>query len=51
MAKGGRNKEVAFRLGITERTVKAHLARVYNKLGMDSRTEAVYVAKQHGLLD
>ena len=51
VAKGERNKELAFRLGITNRTVKAHLASIHNKLGMDSQTEAVSVAKQHGLLD
>jgi NarL family two-component system response regulator YdfI len=46
-----RNMEIAFRLGITERTLKAHLAGIYNKFWMDSRTEAVSVAMQRGLLD
>jgi NarL family two-component system response regulator YdfI len=46
-----RNVEIAFRLGITERTQKAHFASIYNKFGMDSRTEAISVAMQRGLLD
>ena len=46
-----RNMEIAFRLGITERTLKAHLAGIYKKFWMDSRTEAVSVAMQRGLLD
>jgi NarL family two-component system response regulator YdfI len=49
-AQGERNKEIAARLGITERTVKAHLTSVYNKLGVDSRASAVAVAMQRGLM-
>jgi NarL family two-component system response regulator YdfI len=50
VAQGERSKEIAARLHITERTVKAHLASIYNKLGVDSRAAAVAVAAQHGLL-
>jgi len=50
VARGERSKEIAARLGITERTVKAHLASIYNKLGVDSRAAAVAVASQRGLL-
>jgi NarL family two-component system response regulator YdfI len=50
-ARGERSKEIAHRLGITERTVKAHLTHVYNKLGVDSRAAAVAAAVQRGLLD
>ena len=49
-AQGERNKEIAFRLGISERTVKAHLTSVYNKLGVDSRAAAIAVAAQKGWL-
>ena len=49
-ALGERNKEIAFKLGISERTVKAHLTSVYNKFGVDSRTAAVAIATQNGLL-
>ena len=50
VAVGERSKEIAMRLGITERTVKAHLASIYNKLGVDSRAAAVSIASQRGLL-
>ena len=49
-AKGERNKEMAYKLGITERTVKAHLQSIYQKYGVDSRAAAVAVAAQKGLL-
>jgi len=50
VADGQRSKEIAVNLGITERTVKAHLGNIYNKLGVDSRAAAIAVAAQHGLL-
>jgi NarL family two-component system response regulator YdfI len=50
-ALGERNKEIAYKLGISERTVKAHLSSIYSKLGVDSRAAAVAVASQSGLLD
>lgn len=50
VALGERSKEVAYKLGITERTVKAHLASIYNKLGVDSRAAAIAIAAQKGWL-
>jgi len=50
VSQGERSKEIALRLGISERTVKAHLASIYNKLGVDSRAAAIAVAAQKGLL-
>ena len=50
VAQGERSKEIALRLGITERTVKAHLDSIYNKLGVDSRAAAVSIAMQKGLI-
>lgn len=50
VARGERSKEIAAHLGITERTVKAHLDSVFNKLGVDSRAAAVSVAIQKGWL-
>jgi NarL family two-component system response regulator YdfI len=49
-ARGERSKEIAIHLGISERTVKAHLDSVYNKLGVDSRAAAVATAIERGLL-
>lgn len=51
VASGERSKEIAAHLGISERTVKAHLASIYDKLGVDSRAAAIAVAAQRGLLD
>jgi NarL family two-component system response regulator YdfI len=48
VAQGETNKGVALQLGITERTVKAHLTSAYNKLGVDSRAAAIAIAAQNG---
>ena len=50
LAEGAANKEIAARLHITERTVKAHVTSIFNKLGVSSRAEAVAVALRSGLL-
>ncbi len=50
VARGERSKEIAMHLGISERTVKAHLASIYEKLGVDSRAGAIAAAAQRGLL-
>lgn len=50
LARGERNKEIAHNLGITERTVKAHLQSIYQKFNVDSRAAAVAIGAQKGLL-
>jgi NarL family two-component system response regulator YdfI len=50
VAQGATNKGIAAELGITERTVKAHVTNIFNKLGVNSRAEAVAVALRSGLL-
>lgn len=50
VADGLRNREVAERLGITEHTVKFHLAAIFGKLGASSRTEAVRRGLQLGII-
>ncbi len=56
LASGLRNKEIAVALGISERTVKFHLGRIFDKLDVDSRTELLLrilaeepPKRQHGL--
>jgi DNA-binding NarL/FixJ family response regulator len=44
------NKEIAARLGISEHTVKFHVASILSKLGAGSRTEAVSVGIRRGLV-
>lgn len=43
------NKLIARELGISDGTVKTHLSVIYRELGVQSRTEAVYVAARHGV--
>lgn len=43
------NKLIARELGISDGTVKAHLSVVFRELGVQTRTEAVYVAAKHGV--
>jgi DNA-binding NarL/FixJ family response regulator len=50
VAQGMQNKEIAARLGITERTVKFYVSSILAKLGADNRTEAVAIAAQRGLI-
>lgn len=47
---GHANRVIAEELFITEATVKTHLARTFAKLGVNSRTEAVALARKQGLL-
>jgi DNA-binding NarL/FixJ family response regulator len=50
IAEGLGNKIVAARLGISEHTVKFHIASIFAKLGAGSRTEAVRIGIQRGLV-
>jgi DNA-binding CsgD family transcriptional regulator len=50
MAEGLRNKEIAARLGISERTATFHVGNVLSKLGADGRVEAIHLARRRGLL-
>ena len=47
-AKGSTNKAIGHTLGISARTVQGHLANIYGKLGVNSRTEAVTQALKQG---
>ena len=50
VARGLGNKQIAARLGISERTVKFHVSSVFAKLSVGNRTEAVTRAAQAGLI-
>ncbi|NUR89040.1 MAG: response regulator transcription factor, partial [Nonomuraea sp.] len=46
LARGSRNRAIAERLGISENTVKFHVANIFGKLGVSSRGEAAAVARE-----
>jgi DNA-binding NarL/FixJ family response regulator len=50
LAQGARNKEIAAKLFLSERTVEYHLSTIFTRLGVSNRTEAVRAAIERGLL-
>ena len=50
LAEGLGNKAIAPRLGISEHTVKFHLASIFTKLGVSTRTEAVTMGARLGVI-
>jgi DNA-binding NarL/FixJ family response regulator len=50
MAKGASNKAIAATLDIGESTAKTHIQSIFNKLGVNSRTEAVTEAVKKGII-
>jgi ATP/maltotriose-dependent transcriptional regulator MalT len=50
VAKGLTNNEIAASLKISTHTVVTHFKKIYSKLGVHSRSEAVYEAGQLGIL-
>jgi DNA-binding NarL/FixJ family response regulator len=49
VAKGLPNKLIARSLGISEKTVKAHLTRIYQQIGVTDRTQAALWARERGI--
>jgi DNA-binding NarL/FixJ family response regulator len=47
VAQGMANKQIARQLGISERTVKAHLGKVFRQIGVADRTSAALWAREH----
>ena len=50
VAKGLPNKQIAIRLGISEKTVKAHLTSIFQRIGVTDRTQAALWAQTSGLV-
>jgi len=50
VVRGERNKEIAARLGLSEPTVKTHLASIFGKLSVESRAAAAVAAIERGLV-
>lgn len=49
LSAGLANKQIARRLGISEKTVKTHLTRVFSRIGVQDRTQAALWAERNGL--
>jgi DNA-binding NarL/FixJ family response regulator len=47
-AQGDTNRAIGHKLGISDRTVQGHLANIFGKLGVSTRTEAVLLAMKQG---
>ena len=50
VAQGYANKQIALELGISEDTIKTHVARILTKLNANDRTEAAVIAIKKGLI-
>ncbi|MBD3943245.1 response regulator transcription factor [Microbacterium sp. NEAU-LLC] len=50
LATGASNPQIAKSLFVTEATVKTHLVHIFGKLGVDTRSRAVAVAQERGIL-
>ena len=48
IAEGLLNKQIAYELGVSEATIKAHVSAILQKLGVDSRTQAVIMLSRIG---
>jgi len=51
LAKGLSNKEIADKLYISEKTVKNHLTNIFQKMGVNDRTQAVLLGIKHNIID
>ena len=49
LAQGLPNKRIALQLEISEKTVKAHVTRIFQSIGVTDRTQAALWAREHGI--
>jgi DNA-binding NarL/FixJ family response regulator len=50
VARGLSNKQIAWRLTISEKTVKAHMTSIFGRIGVADRTQAALWAQRHGVV-
>jgi two-component system nitrate/nitrite response regulator NarL len=50
VSEGGSNKDIAFELGRSEKTVKSHITRIFQILNVISRTQAVAAGRENGII-
>lgn len=51
IAEGNANKEIAFRLSLSEETVKGHVGNILEKLGVKDRTQAAMIGLKRGIIE
>lgn len=51
VAEGMTNREIAESLYLSRYTVECHVKKIYQKMAVSSRTRAIHLARQHGLID
>ena len=51
IAEGLFNKEIAYQLSISEKTVKNHVSNIFKKIGVSDRTQAAVYAIKHNVVD
>jgi len=51
LAQGLANKQIAYRLRVSDKTIRNHISNVYRKLGISDRTQAVLYAVRKGLIE
>lgn len=51
LAQGLDNRTIAERLCLSDKTIKNHLSRIYDKLGVNNRTQAVVLCQQIGVVE
>ena len=51
IAEGLFNKEIAYQLSISEKTVKNHVSNIFKKIGVSDRTQAAVYAIKNNVVD